>query len=76
MTLNMNENLNSPDWRELCKELAEFVARLTKHYYEPAELLVRARAAAFQLSFKDRVIDEDELLAIASELDGHVFHKN
>ena len=34
------------------------------------------RAAAFQLSFKDRVIDEDELLAIASELDGHVFHKN
>ena len=32
------------DFRALCAELTEFVARLTKHYYEPAELLTRARA--------------------------------
>jgi hypothetical protein len=33
------------DYKALCAELSEFVARLTKHYYEPAELLTRARAA-------------------------------
>ena len=33
------------DFRALCAELTEFVARLTKHYYQPAELLTRARAA-------------------------------
>lgn len=33
------------DFRALCAELTEFVGRLTSHYYEPAELLTRARAA-------------------------------
>ena len=33
------------DFRALCAELTEFVARLTKHYCKPAELLTRARAA-------------------------------
>jgi hypothetical protein len=32
------------DFRALCAELTEFVGRLTSHYYEPAELLTRARA--------------------------------
>jgi len=37
--------MNQSDFKSLCAELTEFVARLTKHYYEPAELLTRARAA-------------------------------
>ena len=41
----MTTNPSPPDWRGLCEELTEFVARLTNHYYQPAELLVRARAA-------------------------------
>lgn len=33
------------DYKKLCAELTEFVERLTKHYYQPAGLLIRARAA-------------------------------
>lgn len=57
------------DFRALCAELTEFVARLTKHYYQPAELLTRARAA-----LADKSADADQVLnlaAIIREVDGN-----
>lgn len=55
------------DYRALCAELTEFVARLTKHYYEPAELLTRARAALAESATSDyKVASEDTMRRIRS----------
>ena len=53
------------DFRALCAELTEFVARLTKHYYQPAELLTRARAA---LADGQAVSDDREPASVIPQL--------
>ena len=51
----------------MCEELSEFVARLTKHYYEPAELLVRARLALAQPELEVVGPSDEELLELMPE---------